>query len=55
MSELVAFARKAPELAAAWLGENAVETFATAIRKIAGFGGKGPAAGEVPRVKLETR
>ena len=55
VSELVAFARKASELAAAWLGENAVETFATAIRKISGFGGKGPAAGEVPRVELDSR
>ena len=55
VSELVAFARKAPELAAAWLGENAVETFATAIRKIAGFGGKCPTVGEVPRIEPKTR
>ena len=55
VSELVAFARKAPELAAAWLGENAVETFATAIRKISGFGGKGPAAGELSRLELDSR
>ena len=55
VSELVAFARKAPELAAAWLGENAVETFAMAIRKISGFGGKGPAAGELSRLELDSR
>ena len=40
VSEVVAFARKAQDLAAAWQGENAVETFATQIRQISGFGSK---------------
>ena len=42
VSELVAFSAKAAELADTWRdGEKAVENIATAIRKIAGFGGKG--------------
>ena len=42
VSELVAFAAKGKELADTWRGgENSVENVATAIRKIAGFGGKG--------------
>ena len=36
---------KAADLAAAWQGENAVETLAAQIRKISGFGGKGPPPG----------
>ena len=41
VSELVAFAKKAHELAALWRGPNAVENIAGAIRRISGFGGKG--------------
>ena len=40
VSELVAFAKKAHELAALWRGPNAVENIAGAIRHISGFGGK---------------
>lgn len=40
-SELVAFARKARDLAALWRGPSPVETIAAAIRQISGFGGKG--------------
>ena len=41
VSEIVMFARKSAEMAAAWRGENAVENLAAAIRKVPGFGGRG--------------
>ena len=41
VSELVAFARKAHDLADLWTGEGAVVALATKIRTIYGFGGKG--------------
>ena len=41
VNEVVHFARRANDLAALWQGPKAVESLATAIRKISGFGGKG--------------
>ena len=41
VSELVAFAKKARELASSWLRDRAVEEVAAEIRRMSGFGGKG--------------
>ena len=41
VSEMVAFARKAMDLAGLWQGPTAVSDLAAAIRRISGFGGKG--------------
>ena len=41
VSELVAFSRKARDLARHWQGESGVQTIAQEIRKVSGFGGKG--------------
>ncbi len=42
INEIISFAKKAATLAALWRGDDAILRVSKEIRKIAGFGGKGP-------------